>query len=64
VAADLRLPLSNLTSADDMRRILLSAVKILVSAALLYFALRKINFYDLHRASTSRVWAGSAWRSP
>ncbi len=30
-----------------MRRILLSAVKILVSAALLYFALRKINFYDL-----------------
>src|SRR4051794_14879258 len=39
--------LSNLTSADDMRRILLSALKILVSAALLYFALRKINFYDL-----------------
>ena len=30
-----------------MRRILLSAVKILISAALLYFALRKINFYDL-----------------
>src|ERR1044072_6044267 len=30
-----------------MRRILLSAVKILVSAALLYFALRKINFHDL-----------------
>src|ERR1700755_613772 len=30
-----------------MRRILLSAIKILVSAALLYFALRKINFYDL-----------------
>jgi uncharacterized membrane protein YbhN (UPF0104 family) len=39
--------LSNLTSADDMRRILLSAVKILVSAALLYLALRKIDFYDL-----------------
>jgi uncharacterized membrane protein YbhN (UPF0104 family) len=30
-----------------MRRILVSAVKILVSAALLYFALRKINLYDL-----------------
>src|ERR1041384_2226120 len=30
-----------------MRRITLSAVKILVSAALLYFALGKINFYDL-----------------
>lgn len=30
-----------------MRRILLSAVKILVSAALLYFSLRKVNLYDL-----------------
>jgi uncharacterized membrane protein YbhN (UPF0104 family) len=30
-----------------MRRILLSTVKILISAALLYFALRKVNFYDL-----------------
>ncbi len=30
-----------------MRRITLSAIKILVSAALLYFALGKINFYDL-----------------
>src|SRR5882757_4989439 len=30
-----------------MRRILLSAVKILVSAALLYLALRKVSFYDL-----------------
>src|ERR1700710_580838 len=30
-----------------MRRIMLSAVKILISAALLYFALRKVNFYDL-----------------
>ena len=30
-----------------MRRILLSGVKILVSAALLYFALRNIDFYDL-----------------
>jgi uncharacterized membrane protein YbhN (UPF0104 family) len=30
-----------------MRRILLSAVKILISAALLYFALRKVSFHDL-----------------
>ena len=30
-----------------MRRILLSAVKILISAALLYLALRKANFSDL-----------------
>jgi uncharacterized membrane protein YbhN (UPF0104 family) len=30
-----------------MRRILLSTLKILISAALLYFALRKVNFYDL-----------------
>src|ERR1700712_5740927 len=30
-----------------MRRILLSAIKILVSAVLLYFALRKANFADL-----------------
>jgi uncharacterized membrane protein YbhN (UPF0104 family) len=39
--------LSNLTSADGMRRILLTTVKILVSAALLYLALRKVSFYDL-----------------
>jgi len=37
----------NLASADEMRRILLSTIKILVSAALLYFALRKANFSDL-----------------
>jgi len=30
-----------------MRRILLSTIKILVSAALLYLALRKANFSDL-----------------
>jgi uncharacterized membrane protein YbhN (UPF0104 family) len=30
-----------------MRRILLSTIKILISAALLYFSLRKINLYDL-----------------
>ncbi|HEX7922669.1 MAG TPA: UPF0104 family protein, partial [Bradyrhizobium sp.] len=30
-----------------MRRILLSTVKILISAALLYFSLRKVNLYDL-----------------
>ena len=30
-----------------MRRILLSALKILISAALLYLALRKVDFYEL-----------------
>jgi len=30
-----------------MRRILLSTAKILVSAALLYFSLRKVNLTDL-----------------
>ena len=30
-----------------MRRILLSSLKILISAALLYLALRKVNFYEL-----------------
>ncbi len=39
--------LSNPTSADDMRRILFSTLKILISAALLYLALRKVNFYEL-----------------
>jgi glycosyltransferase 2 family protein len=38
---------SNLASAGEMRRILLSTAKILVSAALLYFALRKVNLTDL-----------------
>ena len=36
-----------------MRRILLSTAKILISAALLYFSLRKINLYDL--ASRLRI---------
>lgn len=36
-----------------MRRILLSTIKILISVALLYFSLRKINLYDL--ASRIRV---------
>jgi glycosyltransferase 2 family protein len=39
--------LLELASADNMRRILLSTIKILVSAALLYLALRKANFSDL-----------------
>ena len=30
-----------------MRRILLAALKILISAALLYLALRKVDFYEL-----------------
>jgi uncharacterized membrane protein YbhN (UPF0104 family) len=38
---------SNLASAGEMRRILLSTIKILISAALLYFSLRKANFSDL-----------------
>src|SRR6476469_667177 len=38
-----------------MRRILFSTVKILISAALLYLALRKINLYDL----VSRIHAES-----
>src|SRR6202789_3048591 len=38
---------SNLASAGEMRRIVLSIAKILVSAALLYFALRKVNLTDL-----------------
>jgi glycosyltransferase 2 family protein len=33
--------------SDDMRQILLSTVKIVISAALLYFALRKVSFYEL-----------------
>ena len=38
---------SNLASAGEMRRILLSTIKILVSAALLYLALRKVNLSEL-----------------
>src|SRR3981081_4916991 len=34
-------------SADDMRRILLSTIKILISAALLYLALGKVNLSEL-----------------
>jgi uncharacterized membrane protein YbhN (UPF0104 family) len=53
---------SNLASAGEMRRILLSTTKILISAALLYFSLRKANFSDLasriHPASL--VWIGLA----
>ncbi|MGY4311381.1 lysylphosphatidylglycerol synthase transmembrane domain-containing protein [Bradyrhizobium sp. JR3.5] len=45
-----------------MRRILLSTVKILISGALLYFSLRKVNLYDL--ASRIQVeslgWLGLA----
>jgi uncharacterized membrane protein YbhN (UPF0104 family) len=36
-----------LASAGEMRRFLLSTIKILISAALLYFALRKVNLSDL-----------------
>src|ERR1700687_191773 len=45
-----------------MRRILLSTLKILVSAALLYFSLRKINLADLaSRINVLRLgWIGIA----
>src|ERR1700759_2855585 len=45
-----------------MRRILLSAIKILVSAALLYLALRKANFADLASRLdlTSAAWLSLA----
>ena len=48
----------NLADAGEMRRILLSAIKILVSAALLYLALRKANFADLAARLdlTSAAW--------
>jgi glycosyltransferase 2 family protein len=53
---------SNLASAGEMRRILLSTIKILIPAALLYFSLRKVNLFDL--ASRIRVeslgWIGLA----
>jgi uncharacterized membrane protein YbhN (UPF0104 family) len=39
--------LLTLTSADGMRRILLSTIKIVISAALLYLALRKVNLSEL-----------------
>jgi uncharacterized membrane protein YbhN (UPF0104 family) len=52
----------NLANADEMRRILLSAIKILVSAALLYLALRKVNFADLAARIdlTSAAWLALA----
>src|SRR6187431_251772 len=45
-----------------MRRILLSALKILISAALLYLALRKVDFYELaSRFSVASIgWIGLA----
>jgi uncharacterized membrane protein YbhN (UPF0104 family) len=52
----------SLANADEMRRILLSAIKILVSAALLYLALRKVNFVDLAARLdlTSAAWLALA----
>jgi glycosyltransferase 2 family protein len=54
------IPIPMITEA--MRRILLSTMKILVSGALLYFALRKANFSDLTSRIdiTSLFWIGSA----
>jgi glycosyltransferase 2 family protein len=52
----------NLSNAGEMRRILSSAIKILVSAALLYLALRKANFANLASRLdlTSAAWLGLA----
>jgi glycosyltransferase 2 family protein len=38
---------SQLASANEMRRILLSTIKILISGALLYFSLRKTDLSGL-----------------
>ena len=45
-----------------MRRILLSAIKILISAALLYFSLRKVDLHDLAARFNleSLLWTGLA----
>jgi uncharacterized membrane protein YbhN (UPF0104 family) len=53
---------SNRASAGEMRRILLSTAKILISAALLYLALRKANLSDLATRLdiTSLGWIGLA----
>jgi glycosyltransferase 2 family protein len=55
-------PFANLTSTGEMRRILLSTLKILVSAVLLYFSLGKINLADLvSRLNVSSLgWIGLA----
>src|SRR4051812_25549846 len=55
-------PFPELTSAGDMRKILLSTIKVLVSAALLYLALRKVSFSELASRINvaSLVWIGLA----
>src|SRR6201996_8807108 len=45
--AELHASLKLTRSAGEMRQILLSAIKILISVALLYAALRKVNLFDL-----------------
>ena len=56
--------MANLTAAQTsaMRRILLSTAKILISAALLYLALRKVDISDLFSrlGFTSAVWIALA----
>jgi glycosyltransferase 2 family protein len=49
-------------SAGKMRRMLLSTIKVLVSAALLYLALRKVNLFDLaSRINIASLgWIGAA----
>jgi uncharacterized membrane protein YbhN (UPF0104 family) len=55
-------PFPELTSAGDMRKILLSTIKVLISAALLYLALRKVSFSELASRINvaSLVWIGLA----
>jgi len=54
--------LSKLTSAEEMRRILFSTIKILISAALLYLALRNVDLPQLASRInvTSLGWIGVA----
>ena len=48
-----------------MRRILLSTLKILVSAALLYFSLRKVDLAELvSRIDVSQPGLDRRWRLP
>src|SRR6202012_1691297 len=57
-----RVALSLTPEADPMRQILFSALKILISAALLYFSLRKVDFADLLSRIdlNSLLWLGLA----
>ncbi|WP_410958784.1 hypothetical protein, partial [Salmonella sp. 6201] len=53
---------ANPVHAGEMRRILLSTAKILISAALLYLALRKVDLTELlsRFTASSLFWIGMA----